>query len=232
MRILTFLLLICFMSSCLNSKTGSGNIITSTRDEGSFSQIKASGAVKVDIRNGPNAIVVEADDNLMKYIETKVSGEVLTIRLRNINSLRNATIKIHVTAPQLTRINASAGAEVKSDNVIVSDDKMDLQASSGAELSLKADAPEVSISASSGGNVNVSGRTKNVTAHASSGSSVKASGLLSENADAHSSSGGSVNVNASISIKASASSAGQVRYTGGATVMKKEESSGGTVSGN
>lgn len=232
MKYLTFFILFIIFAGCVNSKTGSGNIISNTRNVGSFNVISASGSVNVTLQKGPQSVVVETDDNIMRYVETTVSDNTLKIRLKNINNLRNATVNVYVTAPVLKDIDASASAEIESKGSITSDSEIELKASSGSKIQMDLDAPSVKADASSGGSVIVSGRTRNLTAKSSSGSNVNALSLKAENATANASSGGSVRVSASISVKAEASSGATVKYTGGATDVKKNESSGGSVSGN
>ena len=232
MKYLTLFILVIIFAGCTNSKTGSGNIISNTRDLGSFNAISASGSVNVTLQKGPQSVVVETDDNIMRYVETAVSDNTLKIRLKNINNLRNATVNVYVTAPVLKDIDASASAEIESKGSITSDSEIELKASSGSKIQMDLDAPSVKADASSGGSVIASGRTRNLTAKSSSGSNVNALSLKAENATANASSGGSVRVSASISVKAEASSGATVKYTGGATDVKKNESSGGSVSGN
>ena len=232
MKYLTLFILVIIFAGCANSKTGSGNIISNTRNVAAFNAISASGSVNVTLQKGPQAVVVESDDNIMRYVETTVSDNTLKIRLKNINNLRNATVNVYITAPVLKDIDASASAEIESKGSITSDSEIELKASSGSKIQMDLDAPSVKADASSGGSVIVSGRTRNLTAKSSSGSNVNALSLKAENATANASSGGSVRVSASISVKAEASSGATVKYTGGATEVKKSESSGGSVSGN
>ncbi len=230
MKNLLLSIAILLFAGCINSKTGSGNIISNTRNVGAFNSISAAGAVNVTLQNGPQSVVVETDDNIMRYVETTVKGNTLKIRLKNINNLRNSTVKVYVTAPDIIDISASASADIGSKGVLTSGSEIELKASSGSNIQIDLDAPAVKANASSGGSVIASGRTKNVTAKSSSGSIINASSLNAENAIADASSGASVKVSASVSVKAEASSGASVKYTGGATDVKKNESSGGSVS--
>jgi len=229
MKYISFFALIILAAACRHSKTGSGNIVTEKRSTESFMGIHADGPVHVEIRRGAPSVTVEADDNIITYIETKVSGGTLDVRLRDINSLRNATVNVYVTVPELRSLNSSAAAEIISKDTISSPDHINLKASSSGKITLIADVPAVTTDASSGGNIYISGRTRDVTADASSGASVHASGLKAEYATADASSGANVRIFGSITIMATASSGGNVKYTGGAANVKKNESSGGSV---
>ena len=230
---LLFFLIISATACRIHGKKGSGNIVSEKRNTENFIAINADGPVQVEIKKGITlSVTVETDDNIMPYVETKVSGKTLKIRLRDINRLRNSTVRVYITAPELKELNTSASAEIESKDIITTADNMEMQASSGSKIDVALDAPSVTAETSSGGDIIARGRTKNFTASASSGSSVKAGELLAENATGDASSGASVSIYGSVSIKAGASSGGHVKYTGGAADVKKNESSGGSVSGN
>ncbi len=225
-----FLFIICsslLLYSC-RSVTGSGNVVTEKRQVGSFTEISASGGVDVEIKNGTTLLVeVEADDNLIEYIVTKVENGVLKIRTRDVNVI-NGHLKIYVTAPVINKIKASGGADVKVKDVITSKGELTFNASGGGSISVNAEAPEVNADASSGSTIELSGNTKNYTASVSSGASIKSSNLLSEDTDVSASSGSSAHVHASIHLKASASSGSNIYYHGSPSI-NQSISSGGSL---
>ena len=232
MKYFLFSAFVLAIASCnMHAKTGSGNIVTETRTTEPFMGVHAEGAVHVEIKKGAVlSVTVEADDNVMEYVETKVSGNVLKVRLKELTNLRNVTIRVYITAPELKELNASASATLIAKDVITSSDNISIKSSSAASVTAEVDAPEVMIEASSAARADISGRTKTVTADASSAGKIRASDLHAEVVTANASSSGSVNVFASVSVEATASSAGSVRYTGGAAGIKKHEDSGGSVS--
>ncbi|MGH9820691.1 MAG: GIN domain-containing protein, partial [Pyrinomonadaceae bacterium] len=60
------------------SVTGSGNVVTETRDVRDFSSLDISGIFKVEVVAQKDFDVeVQADDNLMPFIKTEVRGGVL-----------------------------------------------------------------------------------------------------------------------------------------------------------
>ncbi len=225
-KVLLIILTISVLAAC-SYKRGSGNIITEKRNTGSFTGITVAGGFEVEVNNGPLEVVVESDDNIIKYIRTDVVSGVLKIKLDQIN-LNDAHLKLYITTPEINNIKTSASANVYVKDVLRSDKSIRLHSSSGSEIKAELDAPEVFADASSGSQINLSGKTRNFDAESSSGSTVNANGLLSENTTARVSSGASADVHASISLNATASSGGNVNYRGTATV-KKSVNSGGSV---
>ena len=59
---------------------GSGNVVTEERDVSGFDRVALSGFGEVIITQGDKeSLTVETDDNLMRYIETKVRGGTLEL---------------------------------------------------------------------------------------------------------------------------------------------------------
>ena len=231
MKYLYFILATLTILSCRNGMRGSGNIIKETRQLAEINSVSVSGSIKVDVKTGMvPSLKVEADDNIMPYVVTNVSDKNLSIKLKGINNLRNATIHIYLVVPILNKISTSASAEVRSSEAITNSDKISFTASSGSLINVNVDAPTISADGSSGAEIILKGRTKNLTAESSSGSNVSLFSLQAENASASASSGAKISVFGSVQIKAKASSGGNVNYKGGAQSVEKNVSSGGLVS--
>lgn len=222
---------ISILASCkMRRITGSGNIITKTRQLNSFTSISARGGITVDIQYGPQtSVVVEADDNLEPYIETKVVGGKLSIAIEKYTSFRNTTMLVHITMPYVEGINSSASASVTTKTIMKGNNEVDLKASSGSKITVNLDAPIIKADASSGAEINTAGFTKNAITSASSGSNINFADLKAETASANVSSGATINIFASIKVNATASSGGNISYRGGAKEIVKNESSGGSV---
>ncbi len=222
----------CFILSSCRFKTGSGNIVTESRSVNSFDAISVGGGFEVEVKTGPVvSVTVEADDNIIKHIETKISGNTLKISTEDLHNYSDVHMKVYITAPSVSTIKASASAEVTVQDVLKNNGKLTFKASSGSEINAEVEAPEVEADVSSGGHISLKGKTRNYKAEASSGSEIRSWDLLTENTKVTASSGSSARVHASVSLNASASSGSLMRYHGAASV-NKSESSGGSVSKN
>lgn len=217
---------ILLLVSCRHT-TGSGNIITETRNTGSFDAITVGGSFEVEVKMGDTrSVLVEADDNIMEYIQTRVSGNILKINTEDLHSYSNVHMKVYITVPELKAISASASAEVLGEGVLRSNDKLVFKASSSSMIKAAVDAPEIVTDASSSATITLKGKTRTHKTEASSSSEIKTFDLLSENTTAAASSSASIEVHASVSLNAKASSSGDIEYRGGAAVSKSENSSG------
>ncbi|MEP7109535.1 MAG: head GIN domain-containing protein [Ferruginibacter sp.] len=220
------------LSSC-NQRMGSGNIVTEKRQTGDFEGISVGGAFAVEIKKGPvTEVEVEADDNVISFIETKVSGNVLKISTKNGTGFNNAHFKVYITAPEINSFNASGAAKVKVTGQMKSEGKITLDVSGAAGITLSVDAPEVFAEVSGAGYIEMSGRTKDYTAKVSGSGNLKSGDLSSENTDVRASGAGTARVHASVNLKADANGAGNIYYKGGANVQQKTSGAGNVKNEN
>jgi hypothetical protein len=227
MKQLLFCCLVLAVFSSCDQRTGSGNIVTEKRQTGNFTGIKVGGAFEVEMKSGPvTEVVVESDDNIIQYIETKVSGDVLEIKTNHSMGFSNAHYKVFITAPEINSLDISGAANVKAKDQLKSSRKISFETSGAAEVVASVDAPEVEVDISGAGNIELSGRTRNYKAKITGSGDLKSGDLQSENTDVDVSGAGSANVHASVSLKADASGAGNISYKGGATVQQKTSGAG------
>jgi hypothetical protein len=175
----TFLLLLAAAALLLAAcgTTGSGNIVTETRDVGSFDRIETSGGVRVELTVDPNlptSVEVSYDDNLLDNVVTDVSGDTLEVKLTgSINTSGSGRRVVTVVTQSLVGIAASGGSSVSGTGVTGA---YQADASGGANLELrKLEATSVEIDASGGANVNVYA-TESATGEASGGANVSVFG--------------------------------------------------------
>lgn len=217
---------VSILSSC-NQRRGSGNIITEKRQTGNFTAISVGGAFTVEVKTGPvTEVEVESDDNVISYIETKVSGNTLKIRTKDGNGFNNAHFKVYITAPEINKINSSGASNIKVTSQLKSAGKISLDASGAAGIEASVDAPEVYAEVSGAGNIELTGRTRDYKAKVSGSGTLKSGNLQSENTTVDVSGAGTARVHASVRLNAKASGAGNIHYKGGASVEQKTSGAG------
>jgi len=218
----------CNFDIRLGQENGNGNVVTEEREVGNFNAVRGAAGIDVFLTEGTeNKVVVEADENLMEIIETRVDGN--TLKISSTKSIgRSKSKKVHVTYTQLESIEASSGADVIGNSVVRSE-TLSLDSSSGADLEVEIFANEVYISCSSGADVKVSGTASKLTADASSGSDIKARQLEVVSCKADVSSGADISVYVKESLKATASSGGDIKYYGNPSDVSVADGVSGNV---
>lgn len=224
-QVLILAVIIGSFTSC-HHVTGSGNIVSEKRQTGDFKGIETGGSFEVELKTGPTSVEISCDDNLVKYVETKLINGVLHLNTRNRLNISNGHLKAYISAPEINSIRCSGAASVKAMDLVKTTGKLELEASGAGNIKAEVDAPEIEAEASGAANIELTGRTKNYSANASGGASLKTKNLKSENTDAEVSGAATAHVHASVSLKADASGAGNIYYNGGGTVERKTSGAG------
>ncbi len=94
--------------------TGNGNLKKETRSASAYTGIELQGSMDVLIDYGSTkSITVEADENLLPYIETEVENGTLKIRQKNGVGLKSKNkLTVHASLTQLTNIAISGSGNV------------------------------------------------------------------------------------------------------------------------
>lgn len=233
-KVISAFTLLVLLGSCnfdinFGHENGNGNVVTEERAiSGNFDKVKGSAGLDVYLTEGSeNKVVVEADENLLEFIETEVhNGRLKVTTTRNIG--RNRAKKVHVTYTRLEEVAASSGADVIV-NSILKNETILFDVSSGADLEAEVFAKEVFAEASSGAELKVTGKATSLKANSSSGSEINARQLLVINCNADASSGGDITVNVKEKLRTEASSGGTIKYYGNPEAVSKNNSRSGNV---
>lgn len=235
---LIVLLLTLSLTSCngnlnlIDGIDGSGNVVTEKRNiETPFTKIQASTGVEVILEQGsPSEVEVEVDDNLMKYIVTRVENGTLIVKIDgNINTMENAIVRVKTKT--IEGLESSSGASIKTINKL-SGTSVALKTSSGSTIQADLEYEKVSCESSSGSEIKVSGKALALDTKSSSGSEIDAKELASNEITSQSTSGSSTTVNPIVLLNAKASSGSSIDYVKEPKKVVKEETSGGSVSFN
>lgn len=209
---------------------GNGNVVTEERNVNEpFHTIRATEGIEVLLNQGDeNHIVVEADENLQNLILTEIEDGVLKIHAKE-NIGRAESKKVTVYFKEISKILATSGSHVKSNNTI-SADNLEIKSSSGSSMTLQLDVNNVDCKTSSGSTLRISGDTQELIADASSGSTIKADDLTTDISHVKASSGSNITVNTSKELTAKASSGANVNYYGNPYKVNKNSSISGSIS--
>lgn len=186
---------------------GSGVMKSEKREVSDFSKIEGSGAINVEISiQNDFSVEVEADDNLLQYIKTEVSGDTLKIYSEGRISRQNP-VNIKIGMPAIDELNISGASKASAANI------------KGEEISIKANGASKIV---------ISGEVKNLQTKANGASSIEAENLKSENAEVKVNGASKATVFATNELNADANGASRITYIG--EPINIEKSSNGASS--
>ena len=207
-----------------------GTIITEDRTVGAFSGVEVSSAANVIITDDPGYEVrIEAGDNLMPYIKTKVNNSgVLSIWESNNFIWHHRSVTVYISATYLNKVVISGSGDFNASSLHANDLDAKISGSGNIEINdLTADNVEATISGS--GNINLSGDTYRIDANISGSGDIDTRYLLAKIADVTISGSGDIKVYASQALYAKISGSGDIQYWGNPSNVNTNVSGSGTI---
>lgn len=190
--------------------TGSGNVKTESRNVSGFQAVSLSGVGNLTIdENGTESLTVEAEDNLLPYIQTEVQGNRLVIGSKDNTSLNpTKPINYRLTVKDLNSIDLSGAGKI-----------------TGADINT----PKLTVNVSGAGDITLTGKADSQEINLSGAGNYHGDNLMSKDVKITTSGAGSAVVQVSDTLDATVSGAGSVRYIGDPQV-KQNVSGAGSVS--
>lgn len=224
-----FLIVLLFstvLSSCnfISGKRirGNGNVITETRDAGTFHNVHISGNTDLYVKqDSVFTIRVVADENLMEYIITDINGTTLDIRQPSGIQLKpSKAIKVYISGPDFKKFEASGACDIFSENKIIGTDMISIRLSGASDIKMEIESPKVDAESSGAGKITLWGEAKDFRVDGSGSTDIKCFDLLTENTTVDISGAGSAEVFASVKLDVHVSGAADVRYKGSPAISQ------------
>jgi hypothetical protein len=149
---------------------GNGNLKKESRPASGYTAISSSGSWDVMVAYGEsNSIQVEADENLLEYISTKVENGKLSIKTtKNVNLRTKNRITIYVSLTRLTGISLSGSGDIIGEGKFSNDGNTDFSVSGSGSIKMTVNKlGKVEVGVSGSGNVRLSGSANSVEARIS-----------------------------------------------------------------
>ena len=208
---------------------GSGDVIKETRDIDGFTGVKTATAIDIFLTQGNSFNVeVEADDNIMEHIVTKVKNGVLEVYLDRVNLTYHKKMVVHVTMKEVDYLSASSAGDIVCVTPVKAD-YLKIRTSSAGDVKIDVQANSLDLSTSSSGDITISGKADYLEARTSSAGDIKGYDLVVREANLSSSSAGDIKITVTERLKARASSAGDIYYAGNPDFVDAHSSSAGDV---
>ena len=219
-----------FLISCSNfgdRVDGNGNIKSETRDIRIANRIKVTGDMDVIILQGTAAVRVEADENLLPFIETVADDNWLEIKSRDNFDLRSSkTIRVYVTTPEITDVKLTGSGNITTQDKFSFESDINFDITGSGNITAQINTPKVEAHISGSGNLHLSGETKDMEISISGSGNFRGSNLKAENADLSIAGSGDADVFVDDRMKVSVAGSGNVKYNGNATIDSHISGSG------
>lgn len=214
------LLMVAVMSSC-RKVSGSGPVVSETRNISGFREVKSDFSGDVYITQGSTYNVrIEAQQNIIDVIETVLNDGILTLRGKSNTIIRPDTrIKIYITMPNVDGLMVSGSGDMVVQNEVSTTDLYMKVSGSGSITVPKLHAGNVDANISGSGEIDIwEGNVTSESIDISGSGSMDFSGLKANTSDVEIGGSGDARVYVINSLKVRISGSGSVYYRGTPTI--------------
>lgn len=202
---------------------GNGNMKTETRKISNYDRIELEGSMNVELVAGTEGnLKVEAEENLIEYIVTEVSGDELKISTEkgyNLDPSGNNKITVIVPFKDLSRVSLTGSGDIRTrDRITAENFEVKITGSGDIKLPLQAKNARASITGS--GDIELIGSARDFDCKVTGSGDISAFDFKCENVDATVTGSGDIQVYASEELRAKIPGAGDIEYKGN---PKKED---------
>lgn len=218
------------ITSCAG-QIGSGRVVSEQRQVSGFDTVVLSGSGEMTITQGAGeALTIEAEDNLISLIESKVTGKTLTIggRPGAVIITPRRPIKYALTVKDLRELDISGAAAVRAESLGTDQLRVSLSGAGSIEIS-GLEATSLQASTSGAGGLKFVGTVSDQRVQLSGLGGYEAGDLRSQRAQVTISGAGGATVWATESLDVNISGAGSVRYYGSPSVNQEISGAGGVT---
>jgi hypothetical protein len=192
---------------------GSGTTVTEERDVREFRGLAVQSGLKAQLTVGPRAVWIKTDDNLIRFIETKLENGILVIRMQQDVQLAPKFFEATIRAPELASIDISGGAIVEGE--VRTRDAFTVISSGQGTASLSGiDTAVLQIDASGGSHITATGKAFEEVFKASAASRLDFGSLQARLLELDVSGGSFVTARASDQVRGALSGESQLQMRG------------------
>ncbi len=213
----------------LTLTVGSGQVVTETRAISDISTVELRGRGEIIVNQGDEeSLTIEAEDNVMSLIDTRVSGKTLTLDF-NTGWIRTVIprrgIKYYLTLSNPREFIISGSGSLDATDISVDSFMLQVNGSGKAYVSnLTADRLESGVNGS--GELVLNGDVREQRIEISGSANYTAVNLVSDIADVKISGSGKTELNVQSELNVRISGSGEVFYRGNPRVNKNVSGSG------
>ena len=235
MKTLSYIFVLFVITSCISTAqtiNANGALKTESRSASGFTGVASDGVFDVTIQYGTaTSVSVEADENLLPYIETVVEDNTLYIRSKDDRSLQSKNkMKVTLSMPDLRMLALNGSGNVTAGGAFKSLQPLDIALNGSGDITCSFESyGTVNAAISGSGDMTLSGEARNLNAAINGAGDIDAFKMTVDNASVAISGSGNVNVTSNKVVTASISGSGNVNYKGSATQITEQSSGSGKV---
>jgi hypothetical protein len=228
--VIALLLMSCRFSAGLNRQNiqGSGNLKTEQRAVSDIERVSLEGLGDVTVIQGnEEALTVEADDNILPYIETFMRGRELVLKTKDgYNFTNHVTVRYTLKVKSLNAVSISGAGNMTAEKLNVGDLNLSISGAGNMKIA-DLQAQDLRAAASGSGNYDLKGKVKSQTITISGIGNYTAGDLQSDSANITISGSGNATLWVNDTLDIRIAGFGNVNYYGKPSISQSISGGGG-----
>ncbi|HSJ87152.1 MAG TPA: DUF2807 domain-containing protein [Anaerolineales bacterium] len=213
------------------TERGSGTMKTETREVSDFRAVEISYPAEVVISQGTSeSLKIEAEDNLLPGLQTRVRNNTLEIFYKSDHEAVRPTkpVKITIVVKDLNQVDFESAGKLAIQGLDTN--ALNISVSGAGDLKVNdITTKDLSVSLSGAGSMAATGTADNLDMNISGFGSFNGKDLQNKSASVHMSGAGSATVRVAERLDADISGAGSINYYGSPDVTKQVSGVGGVT---
>lgn len=207
-----FFTILAFTSCSKEKITGSGPVITETRNLSGFNSVSAAGSTNIFVTQGANFNVeIKGYSNLLPYYETLVTNNTLRLGFKPGVNVKNDNLEVYVTLPSLNSLSLAGSGDIRTSGTFSGNTNFKASiAGSGSIFFSDGTAQQFNSTIAGSGNI-------------------YALGMAAQKADVNIDGSGNTEISAAIELKVRISGSGNVYYRGTPVISTQISGSGSVL---
>lgn len=231
------LIALVLMSCRINNLTitsetlkGSGALKTETRSVSDVERVSLENMGDLTVvQSDTEGLTVEADDNLLPYIITEMSGRELRLRIKTGYNVTSGTIHYTLKVKTLSRISVAGAGKVTADKLSVGDLALNVAGSGNVKIG-QLQGNDLTVHSSGAGDFDIQGKVKTQEITITGAGNYKGSDLQSDEGTVTISGAGDVTIWAASKLDIRITGFGNVNYYGSPKLSQTITGGGGVKS--
>ena len=224
-------LAISLFAGCGNSIEGVGNPIDERRTVEDYDVIYLNSSFDVTVRQAllsdQNKVVVNAQENLLPFISTRVEGSRLIVESTEKIS-PSTPVRIEIITNGVTKIVNEGSGSIKTANTLKAD-RMKIQGDGSGDMTIKVKAPLVKVENDGSGDIRLLGETQELEILLDGSGEVNTLETRASQVEVSNDGSGNVSVSVSDVLGIELSGSGSVKYAGNPQEIEQSVNGSGSV---
>ena len=215
-----------------NNVHGSGNKVSEERIVSFFNSINHATVGQVNITYGETQeVIVTTDDNIQKYVKTKVENKKLNIYIDSDSGLSNFKLTIDIVLTELKSLSTSSAGNIASTNKFFADN-VELYLNSAGNINLEVETNKLYSNINSAGNLILRGKANSHYSSLNSAGNLQGYNFETDTTKINVNSAGNAFVNVSDHLDVTLTSLGSLFYVGSPQITQNISGLGKVVNSN